>query len=61
MSYSLDEKIVSYLHRKGIPGALVHEGTITIGNYSKTINGVVNKAKLDAIVEEYKAANRAND
>lgn len=59
MSYSLDDKIIKYLADRGVDGAKVHEGTITIGDYTKTINGVVNKKKLDAIIEEYKATDHA--
>jgi PII-like signaling protein len=59
MSYSLDDKIIKYLADRGVKGATVHEGTITAGKVSKTINGVVTKAKLDAIIEEYKATDHA--
>lgn len=59
VSYSLDDKIVKYLADRGVTGASVHEGTITIGDYTKTINGVVSKRKLDAIIEEYKATEHA--
>ena len=55
MTYSLNDKIIRYLEGKGVSGASVHEGKITIGDFTRTINGVVNKRKLDAIVEEYKA------
>lgn len=59
MSYNLDNKIIKYLADRGVAGAKVHEGTITIGDYTKTINGVVSKRKLDAIIEEYKATEHA--
>lgn len=58
MTYSLDEKIKKYLASHGVIGAEVHEGTISLPNgFSKTIDGVANKRKLDEIIVEYKSKN----
>jgi len=61
MSYSLNDKIISYLASKGVTDVKVHEGKITIGDFTRTINGVVSSAKLDVIVEEYEAESGSDD
>lgn len=55
MAYSLNNKIIRYLESKGIDGATIHEGTITISDFTRTINGVVSKQKLDAVIADYNA------
>jgi hypothetical protein len=63
MSYSLDDKITTYLSDHGVAGARVHEAIIVMptqsGEIHRRVQGVVTKAKLDAIIEEYKATDHA--
>jgi hypothetical protein len=63
MSYSLDDKITNYLSDHGVAGARVHEAIIVMptqsGEIHRRVQGVVTKAKLDAIIEEYKATDHA--
>ena len=58
MTYSLNDKIISYLEDNGISGARFKDGILSLPNDSHVkIAGVVSSTKLDAIIKEYKEQN----
>lgn len=61
MTYSLDDKITSYLARNGIQNARVLESVIVLplengGEFHRKIRGVITSTKLDAIIADYRSA-----